>query len=142
MTSRVDPLRAIADLAQALAGAELRLPRLYEGMRMHMHEPLDFEMWTQQWSDTSCGFGGIAGQAFTFATVVMAWRERGDHAVVFIAGQFAYPVHNEDPRSGQFWADYRVIGVPGAALWADACVHVLAQNSNVCLRCGRGQPLP
>jgi len=43
---------------------------------------------TQTWSDTSCGFGGMAGQAITEAlTVVFRY---GNFAAVFIAGRFAY----------------------------------------------------
>jgi hypothetical protein len=44
----------------------------------------------QTWSDTSLGFGGIAGQAFTkaYTTVVV----HGRNACVYFDGRFAYRV--------------------------------------------------
>ena len=45
---------------------------------------------TQTWSDTSCGFGGMAGQSITDALTVVF--RRGNFAAVFIAGKYAYHV--------------------------------------------------
>ena len=45
----------------------------------------------QTWSDTSLGFGGVAGQAFTqaYTTVVM---ESETNAAVYFAGRLAYVI--------------------------------------------------
>ena len=50
------------------------------------------DMFEQTWSDTSCGFGGVAGQAFTSAyTVVVHCLDTGEYAV-YHSGSFAYKV--------------------------------------------------
>lgn len=50
----------------------------------------DYKMYafTQSWSDSSCGFGGMAAQSFTDALTVVF--RHGNFAVVFIAGRYAY----------------------------------------------------
>lgn len=60
---------------------EKRRPTLYD---------VDVDMFSQTWSDTSLGFGGMAGQAFTQAyTVVVSCFETGEYAV-YHGGQLAY----------------------------------------------------
>ena len=52
----------------------------------------DIIVFSQTWSDTSCGFGGMAGQSFTsaFTTVVLS----SEGYIVFIRGRYAYTVKN------------------------------------------------
>jgi hypothetical protein len=136
----INKLQAVSDLARVLDQAEHFLPRVYD--QSNMAEPFDFVMFVQSWSDTSLGFGGFAGQAFTAGTVVVCWRERGKDAAVFIGGNFAYPVHKDDERLYGFWKDLdRLRTVQGADVWIQTCKHRVPKNSNVCDFCGRGQPV-
>lgn len=57
----------------------------------------------QSWRDTSIGFGGIAGQAFTDAYTTVITEVAGD-AAVYMGGRFAYLVRNPSPR---FFEDLR-----------------------------------
>ncbi len=100
-----DPLQVISAIANAFREAELRLTPQYPG-RNDIREPLDFIAFNQTFSDTSCGFGGMAGQAFTTAPVVVIFREHLGQAAVFVGGRFAYVVEpNEHPKLAEnFWA--------------------------------------
>lgn len=66
--------------------------------------------WPQLWSDTSCGFGGTAGQAFTSAMTVVARTEIGDAVDVYHAGSHAYRVHKP---TADFWAKCGERQLPG-----------------------------
>lgn len=47
----------------------------------------------QMWADTSCGFGGMAGQAITNALTIVI--EKNEHEFwVFHGGQLAYKIKN------------------------------------------------
>jgi hypothetical protein len=52
----------------------------------------DIIVFSQTWPDTSCGFGGMAGQSFTnaFTTVIVS----SEGYIVFIRGRYAYTVKN------------------------------------------------
>lgn len=52
----------------------------------------------QTWSNTACGHGGMAGQAFTTAQTVVVHNEK--EAVVYLAWKFAYRV---DQPGKSFW---------------------------------------
>lgn len=135
----INKLQAVSDLALALSSAELHLPRHYDAD--HIAEPLDFMMFVQSWSDTSLGFGGLAGQAFTDGTVVVCWRQAGHDAAVFVGGRLAYVVQDDDPRRADFWLQLRTRqNVYGQARWVDTCQHRQRKNSNVCHFCGRATP--
>jgi transcriptional regulator with XRE-family HTH domain len=103
----VSPLEVISALAAAFGSAESFLPPLPPGY----HADLDFVAFNQQFSDTSCGFGGMAGQGFTTAPVIVVFRERNGQAAVFVSGRFAYVVEpNEHPKLAEnFWALLDVI---------------------------------
>ncbi len=66
----------------------------------------------QTWSDSSCGFGGIALQALTDAQTVVVGRTDGSCAVVYTRGDFAYRV---DQPSEAFWAHVQEQRLPGAS---------------------------
>ena len=51
------------------------------------------DMFVQTWSDTSCGFGGMAGQAFTSAYTVVVFCDMTSEYAVYHAGQFAYIIN-------------------------------------------------
>ncbi len=99
-----DPLQVISAIANAFREAELRLTPQYPG-RNDIREPLDFIAFNQQFSDTSCGFGGMAGQAFTDAPVIVVFRYRNGEAVVFVGGRFAYVVKPDEHQehAAEFW---------------------------------------
>lgn len=62
---------------------------------------VEVDMFVQTWSDTSCGFGGMAGQAFTSAYTVVVFCEMTSDYAVYHAGQFAYRInHNERTDEG------------------------------------------
>ena len=53
----------------------------------------NFELYTfeQVWGDTTCGFGGIGGQAITTArTYVFVPMDVNEKCYVYIGGRFAY----------------------------------------------------
>ena len=50
----------------------------------------DIIVFSQTWSDTSCGFGGMAGQSFTSAFTTVLLSSEG--YIVFIGGRYAYTV--------------------------------------------------
>ena len=55
----------------------------------------DFEMYTfeQMWGDTTCGFGGMGGQAMTTCrTYVFVPQVDGEDCFVYFGGRFAYKV--------------------------------------------------
>lgn len=95
--------KAITQIAQSVNDAKARLG----------HERFQVLSWPQSWSSTSCGFGGIAGQAFTDAQTVIVSGD--DEAVlVFHNGRFAYEVKSP---TGQFWIDCGRRKLPGAKDW-------------------------
>lgn len=66
--------------------------------------------WPQVWSDTSCGFGGIAGQAMTQAQATVFICRLTGAVAVYHAGRFAYLV--EDPAP-PFWEAFSRYTLPG-----------------------------
>lgn len=67
----------------------------------------DLYIFEQTWSDTSCGFGGIAGQAFTTCNVYAFVPKAEDdiylvnasvptQVIVYIGSRFAYAVPKTD----------------------------------------------
>lgn len=84
-------------------------------------DDLEVYSFPQTWSDTSLGFGGLAGQAFTTAqTTVVVCEEL--HAAVYFGRQFAYVV---DCRSNPtvFWDDvrhHRMVAVRDRAQYSKA----------------------
>lgn len=51
---------------------------------------IEVKVWKQMWSDTSCGFGGIAGMAFTNAYTIVVIDEYTGRCAVFHNFRFAY----------------------------------------------------
>lgn len=49
-------------------------------------------MFPQTWSSTALGFGGIGGQAFTQAYVVVVESNQGHGYAVYFGGRFAYKI--------------------------------------------------
>jgi hypothetical protein len=49
-------------------------------------------MFPQMWGDTSCGFGGMAGQGFSSAYTVVLTDENAGIIFVYINSRFAYLV--------------------------------------------------
>lgn len=67
--------------------------------RLSAHpEDVEVRKWEQTWPDTSCGFGGLAGQAFTTAPTVVVQHRETDEAVVYHANNFAYRVHTPSAK--------------------------------------------
>lgn len=65
--------------------------------------------WPQSWPDTSLGFGGMAGQAFTGAQTVVVEFPYDKEVYVYHGGQFAYHV----PVSDRFWKMANSHRLPG-----------------------------
>lgn len=61
------------------------------------------ESWYQCWPNTSCGFGGVSGQAFTTAPTVVIYskttRELDEVYYVYHNGRFAYSVFSNFPHN-------------------------------------------
>jgi hypothetical protein len=54
---------------------------------------VSIDMFEQTWSDTSLGFGGVAGQAFTSAYTVVLFCAETQHYYVYHGGRHAYTVN-------------------------------------------------
>ena len=76
----------------------------HRGLNQELYDLYIFEQW---WSDTSCGFGGIAGQAFTACNVyAFVPKNKEDiqyvnvtiptDVIVYIGERFAYAVPKSD----------------------------------------------
>jgi hypothetical protein len=65
--------------------------------------------WPQQWGTTTCGFGGIGGQAFTTAQTFVIQSPSGD-VLVYHAGRFARHVHKPTEA---FWEQFGKGRLPG-----------------------------
>lgn len=51
-----------------------------------------YALFPQTWGSTALGFGGLGGQAFTTAYVVVIQSDRTGEFVVYFAGRFAYRI--------------------------------------------------
>ena len=66
-----------------------------ESHEKYKRRPYDYElfveaMFTQTWSDTSLGFGGVAGQAFTTAYTTIIGCDHTNDFCVYFGSRFAY----------------------------------------------------
>jgi hypothetical protein len=69
-------------------------------------------MFVQTWSSTALGFGGIGGQAFTGAYVVVL--ECGNQCAVYFGGRHAYTITNPNERFREDVIKQRMADVSGA----------------------------
>jgi hypothetical protein len=60
------------------------------------HKELMVDLWQQRFPDTSCGFGGIGGQAITTTDVVVCSHPYESRSRVYINQRFAYEVNTRD----------------------------------------------
>lgn len=106
MSNHCDPLN---EISRALAHARYELPELYGEQGM---DPKDCQLiyFQQAWPNTTCGWGGVGGQAITTAGVVVLTSPIGGVAV-YHGGRFAYFV--ERPTE-EFWMDVRRFSMLGA----------------------------
>lgn len=58
----------------------------------HTFEDVDLYTWQQAWGDTSCGFGGGAGQTITGAYTIVVESQLTQECLVWHAGRLAYSV--------------------------------------------------
>jgi hypothetical protein len=72
-------------------------------------------MFPQSWGDTSCGFGGMAGQAFTSAYTVILIDENAGLNFVYINFRFAYLVTRPSEYFYECVAKQRFPGVTNKA---------------------------
>ena len=59
-----------------------------------------YAMFTQTWSSTALGFGGIGGQAMTPSYTIVLESEQGSGFCVYFGGRFAYRI--EKPNQSFF----------------------------------------
>lgn len=64
-----------------------------------------FSMFPQTWSSTALGFGGIGGQAFTSAYVIIVSSNYGCGYCVYFDGLFAYQIKKPNDK---FFTDINV----------------------------------
>lgn len=62
------------------------------------HDITLFAMFTQTWSSTALGFGGVGGQAFTSAYTIVLESEHGVGFCVYFGGKFAYRVERPNEK--------------------------------------------
>lgn len=75
---------------------------------------------TQQWSDTSCGHGGMAGQAVTEAYTVVLTHNDISYSV-FIGGRFAYLIEYADENFREDLKHHRLVGAKNYDGQYDVC---------------------
>lgn len=85
-------------------------------------QSLNLHVASQMWSNTSCGWGGIAGQAFTSCNVITMYSKSIGVAYVYIAGRFAYSAACSDT----FIKCMTGSALPG---WADVEVGLYAPRN-------------
>jgi len=66
-------------------------------------------MWQQTWPNTSCGHGGIAGQALTTTYVVVVYNEDKGVARAYSAGSLLYEVDKDRMLELQRCVSLRII---------------------------------
>lgn len=79
-------------------------PVFVEKTRRPELRDVEIDMFVQTWSDTSLGFGGVAGQAFTSAYTVVVLCDYNEWAV-YHGGQFAYKIRSNDSGFNKFRED-------------------------------------
>ncbi len=73
---------------------------------------------SQIWSDTATGFGGMAGQSMTHAQTVVFMR--GHHYIVCINGRFAYFIASADQNFREDLARRQLAGATDYKCYLDA----------------------
>jgi hypothetical protein len=76
-------------------------------------EDIAISCWGQTWSDTSCGFGGVAVQVLTIAQTFVIRNQRTADYFVYHNGQYAYTVNQGG--TPHFRVDYECQHLLGAA---------------------------
>jgi hypothetical protein len=84
--------------------------RLYHDGDRLTRQRMAVYSWPQQWSNSACGFGGVAMQAFWVAPTIVVVGP-ADDVCVFHAGRFV--AHLRRP-SDEFSAKVREFKLPGA----------------------------
>lgn len=84
---------------------------LSAGRRLALDEVRIYS-WPQAWSDCSCGFGGLAGQAMTMAQTTVFVCDLTGAAVVYHDGRYAYLIKKP---TYQFWQALSRHNLPGQA---------------------------
>jgi hypothetical protein len=86
----------ILQLSSELDRVKLNLGALIfdKKIKCPVYRLMVFSIFPQVWSDTSCGFGGLAGQAMTTAFSVVLEDETEGIFYIFINGQYAYSAHH------------------------------------------------
>lgn len=76
----------------------------------HILAQSEIYSWPQMWSNTACGFGGIAGQAFTKAqtTIIIPWRYK--FVMVFHADRFAYLITYPNTKFLDDMKNFKLMG--------------------------------
>lgn len=90
-------------IQQIIDSVDDALVRIKQDLKLDIlgEDMLQVYSWHQTWSSTSCGFGGVAGQAITTAQTVVIMYE-GNGAYVYHHGRFAYKLHLDDRRTKDF----------------------------------------
>ena len=57
-----------------------------------------YAMFPQTWGSTALGFGGVGGQAFTSAYVIILFSNQGSGCCVYFGGRFAYHVKKPNDK--------------------------------------------
>lgn len=73
--------------AVARLGYENAMPGDY-----NVRENLDISLFTQMFSDTTCGMGGVGGQAMTNGNVIVVFDTYKGKAVIYFNNTYAYMV--------------------------------------------------
>lgn len=89
------------------------LQTLYDRKTVNSFDDLSINVWTQSWSDTSLGFGGVGGQMIASVPTVVITDTVYANAVVFHGFRFAY----KTPCTREFMEMFAKQRLPGVAEW-------------------------
>jgi len=73
-----------------------------------------YSMFSQEWSSTAMGFGGLGGQAITSAYTVIIQSERGCGFCVYFGGRFAYRIEKPNQKFFEDVSSRQMSKVAGA----------------------------
>lgn len=96
-------------IEDALARLSKEVLKKHAGFRFGPEE-LQLYAFSQTWGNTSCGWGGIAGQAFTRSMTVVILNDYSTDALVYL-GRFAYHVKNPNIRFHEDLRRHCMLGI-------------------------------
>lgn len=88
--------------------------RIKKSRRHSSYDITVFAMFTQTWSSTALGFGGVGGQAITGAYTIVLESEQGCGFCVYFGGRLAYHIQKPNQKFFDDILNRRMVEVKSA----------------------------